>query len=643
MSAGFTVIKYGSVMLFNVVTDEVNQTPVFDESNTDLMYVKTIIRGTGVVTGHNLYDSAFRYNYDGTGTNYAGNATNAEISFRKQLPPRETFTMWLGCTGSPGTETTGGTQIFNVAAMPYSRVPPGPNGSSNISLVGYDLQNGPRCNDFKLDHLAGNETFRVAFEFELNHLECPGTTSSGATSYGVLSNRWSCNDAIDSNLQVVRTYTGTLVCASQNINAQSFRWLCIPQLQPLMRIDGMNFQVTPDGLKLNWTVVHKEIASAAPYPARTWSVAHRESVQNGLKGVTTIDVDLTGDSLVDKSKLISLAFWIIYAKAFGATPDAIKAKANNGADFLKQFLVQSIEFVDYIGDTNRISARASIQRLNNVDNDITVSFALLGKPLQSTDLPTSTPTYNQSLSWGAYAGQTPEWQGPAKLAGIFACYLQNPCTSSGGYPPAVAQSGQTKPANAPDQNATALLSNPEVDIPTVTIVDNITFQPPWASPYAAAAMYTFWQIDNLYKTTKMRAALPTGNATSGPNYNDSCVVIQVSNPQARRILRVSAERVGSEPELPDPDNLPLFPLPAGSGSGGGRQIVQTCLAAKIRPGTPQVSPLGQLIKRVDAEYLIALSRAPNAGEQLALGNDKWTSFGNQATDPSGALTNSNWS
>lgn len=189
---------------------------------------------------------------------------------------------------------------------------------------------------------------------------------------------------------------------------------------------------------------------------------------------------------------------------------------------------------------------------------------------------------------------------------------------------------------APDEN-------PEAIPATVTIVDDIGDYPDYYSVSQESFLYTYWKIDNLYKTRGMKVQMPIANAPEEglPNYAPTSAIVTLSGPQTIRIIRVTAERMGTDPEFPDPNNLPQFPLPTGLSPSQG--IAQTFLKSKILPGTPEITVLGQKLYRASAEYYIALSRAPNPGEQLALGNDRWTNFGDQATSISGALTNSDWS
>lgn len=696
MAAGYTIVQYGDLTMYRVTTEEVNQEQVFDESRTDQIYVKTTITVTGYVHGYNGSSGSFgvpawlyQMQADGTANKYDGSAALAEKQFRARLSPRQRFRMYTGCLEIGMDQFPNGSILFDIQPAPLSMIPaPGdgagvPNGedeeeeseeenitvedTGNISLAGIDLNNGPRNLTFRIVQIAGDNLFKVSATFELCHLEC---VCEGCTNtFGVLSNRWSCVDDIDTDLQTTRTYSGTLVVASANLSVNSLRWLTIPPLQPLMRIKSMNFNVSTDGLKLNWMVVHEEVAASAPWPARTWSVTQTEEQLNGMTQWSYVDVDLTGDSVVNKKELITLAYWIIFAKFYGKTPLQIQALIDGGQSFLTDHcIVHSISITDYIGQKNRITAKAKAQRFvfavpvergaNPFDRQFLIDQAMagnamapaaglapgfdsLGVPLTSDNFPDSfrdnPPPYKQNYSWGAYEGQTPELEGPAQLAGVFGCFLQNPCNDIHGmYKP---NTPIRNPSGAPDQNATVLEEQPQMFPVVVSVSDELPELAPYYSDSQEEAMYIFWQIDNLYKNNKLKAQMPIAAPEDDP-YAATSSFVTLGGPQGKRIIRVSGERVGKWPEFPDPDDLPEFPL--ASNLPESARILQTCLRFKIKPGTPMVNPLGQLLYRADAEYVLGLSRAPLPDEQLALGNDKWNILGNQSTSPGAELTNSDW-
>lgn len=707
MAAGYTIVQYGDLKMYRCVTTYEHR-PKFDETNTDFLYQITTVSVEGFIHGHSEWQ--YQMVSDGTGATYAGLASDQSKAFRMRLQPRQRLRVWMGCSmtgSSAGGNLVDGTIYIDVEAMPLGIVPaPGqlagvPNeedeeeeeeveednesGESgeegNVYLDGFDLNNGPKNLEFNITQVAGNEVFRVTAKFEICHLECP--CEECTNTYGVLSNRWSIVDVLDVDMQVTRTYTGTLVVASQNINAQSFRWMTAPPLQPLMRIDSMSFNVSADGLKLNWMVVHKEIASSAPWPARTWSVQHTEEQVDGMTKFAHVDVDLTAMSKVNKADLITLALWIIYAKIYGRTPKQLRdMNQANPAQFISitsQNFLKSISITDYIGDKNRISARAKAQRLIQIkpagDGAIVVAAAIaaaaaggaglaaagdvfsdtLGVAITQDNLPNDQddqpPPYQQHWSWGGYPNQTPEFEGPAVLAGIFSCYLQDACNDA--HTLYRAGSPKNNPSNSPDQNATELSNQPQVVPIDLTIVPNDTIPSPFYSENDGATddngshpIYTFWQIENLYSKNSLRAQMPIANVPQygQPNFSPTSTIITLAGTQAKRRVRVSAERAGGEPEFCDPDNFPEFFPPdvmAYLGYYDGQQIQQAALRSKVNISRT-TTVLGQLLYRADAVYLLAMSRPVNPGEPLPLGNDKWSSLGNQSTSVDGEITNSDW-
>jgi hypothetical protein len=361
-----------------------------------------------------------------------------------------------------------------------------------------------------------------------------------------------------------------------------------------------------------------------------------------MKVIGTVEVDLTGDDVVDKGQLITLAYWIIYAKLLWNTPPAFSSLDQNVKN---QFFLKSVAFTDHIGDVNRISAKAVVQRKQSTQNAMTIAMGNLGKPIDSSQLPTpvgNAPTYQQTLSWGAYAGQTPEWDSPATLAGIFSCYLQDPCSQQ----KSIYTATQSSPGNGPNQNRVTLPgTQPSSGTITVNVAPITLAVQPWLSVGDQQAIYTYWRIDNLYKTRSMNVQMPIASPVGGTqNYAATSMFITLSGGQSIRIVRIAAERLGQEPQFPSPYNIPANPLPSVGSyyNGNSTQITQTVLRFTVAPGTPEVTATGQLLYRATAEYILGLSRPPNPGEQLALGNDRWTNSGPQNTASAGTLTNSDW-
>ena len=696
MSSGYTTVIYGNVKFFRCTTRVVEQKPQFDPSGTDLLYMRTKVEISGFLNGHSIAESAYQLTSDGTTIEQTelGYASVRESQIRRQLGPRQTFTMKVGDSVGDGS---GGQILIYCKPAPATMVPPPNPGNTRVSpnqpgvvLSDIDLNNGPRCLDFSITQLTGNETYSISAVFEICQLECDLFGNVPNNKFGILSNRWSCIDTLDHNLQTTRTYAGHLVLASANLNAQQLRWIVLPPIVQMMRRDKMEIQISTDGLTMNWSVTDVEIAQSAPYPARKWQVTHTVGGAIAFMGRNTISVELEGDSNVNKGDLIDLAMYIITAKLFGVVPPNLLGGGLPDA-FWRQQTVESLQVVDMIGDVNKIMATATcLSTPLSVDNKLMIpKFTQnFGKPLTDADvrIPSAaiaTPPrqpYDRSYSWGGYANDTPPYASPAAtITQIFLSYLQNPCTDTHA---SYFRGGTGGPVNGNlDTNDLNFGSNPPFPPPNVPysaqIQDSIDPLPTPNSLLSTSqtnASYTHWTIDNLYRTTAMRVAMPIAagvialptdrNALDvyapAVNFAPATSVCQLAPPQTTRTLRVSAERLGQEPEFPDPDTfLSQFPMNPSTTVGYNSyewpgidpRIYQYVLDHTIRPGTPTTTISGQKIYRADAEYIFALSRKPNPKEQLALGTDMWSTINNIIagtsvrtlfSDAGSYLTNSDW-
>lgn len=745
MTMGFTTIVYGAVSIFRCTTHGISQEPVKDDSGTNLLYQKTTVSISGYLNGRKLQlrpsadPSVLVQTYPLTDVaspvrgpaipDPMGNASAREQQIRRMLGPRQQFTMLVGDINGDGTS---GNPLISCGPCPASMIPGAtfapPVGSTsvppspsvgNINLSDLDLHNGPWCTDFKITQVAGDELYSVEATFEICQLECDVNGNVPGNDYGILSNRWTWHDSLDANLRTKRVYAGHLKLASASINANQLRTLVLPPLAQMFRRESIDVDASEDGLTMNWTVTDVEVSMSCPWPARTWDVTHTQGgaaqTQISFMGLNSVEVNLTADVNTNKSDLIELALYIITAKIFGCTPPQLNQPIpGQPLPFWSQAVVKQLEFVDYIGDEIRLSARATVQivpadlvdqNANPLNFTIGTIAARFGTPIGSADVNTSAlqksgmivgqsprPSYDRSFSWGGYANDTIQYASPAaNVANIFVNYMQNPCDDN--HFTAPGRSTGRRYANLPDIDRNLQIANTGVGAPSqqpttsniavYPVIDPLVIPNPLLSVSQGTAAYTRWQLENIYSTKTMRVQCPiarnpiqyqqgTQGGTPiylGDNYYPTSSIGFLSGGQCKRILRVSAERVGQEPQFPDPDMLPMFTVPISQGNqlggfgpaenyAGGIQIFQFCLRKRVRPSTPILTITGQYLYRADAEYLIAMSRPPNPGEQLDLGNDMWsvgrtdlngnlvTDINNpwyQTTSPQGLLTSADWS
>lgn len=679
MSQGYTTTRYGNVTIYRCTTQRYIQEPVFDTSGTDLLYQKHTITVTGFLSGNQAgtigsSGATFQYNLtsDGTGVNPQGLANVRHLQIRRQLPPRQPFSITVG---DPVGDGTGGFVWLSALPAPTNMIPNVTGQisfSGNLSLSNLDLNNGPICTSFVVTRVTGNEMFEVEATFEICKIECDINGNVPNNNSGILNNRWSCNDSYDALLRTTRTYAGELVLASNNLIAQQYRWIVVPPLMPMFRRDGMSFFVSEDGLHLSWTCTDTEIAQAAPYPARRWEVSHKLYGNNGIMGVSSVRVQLWGDSNVNKADLIEAGLYAVTSKMFGYTPPQINDPAFAPPDspgFWSQFLVEDFELEDSSVDENSIIISMRVRKTLGGNQAILATVAdvaqKFGVPFKPADFTTSAYTrdnrlaYDRSLSWGAFPGDKTPYQSPAaSIVGIFATYLQTPCNDLH----ATFLQGQGAGSSIDNRSASDLNGLPYTPnaIPyTATIRASnapVIIQNPYASASHKKNAYVLWQTDNIYRTRTTRVQMPISrsnlsapgpNTIVNPGYSPSSAIVKLAGFQTVRRVRVKAMRIGAEPEFPSPDDassFPDFPGPPGTtgGSGTPTALTQTFLRQKIRIGTPTLSPFGQKLYRAEAEYVFGLSRAPNPGEQLAIGNDMDKVFGPQNTDSSGTISNSSW-
>lgn len=620
--SGQTIVRYGDVILYRCLTRLIEQHPVFDATGTNLKSWRFVVHLTGFIHGWPL--ACAQHDVNGAALTSA-NAAAAHRQARWRLQPRQPFTMAVGCLG----DLASGQVIL--AAEPM--VADSPADLEN-GLGGFDVSDGPRCLRFDVSHISADQIFRVEAAFEIHRVQCHDLDTAEDNSSGILSHRWSCTDGLDANLRATRQYRGRLELATSRFSPHWFRSLVLPPLQPGMRRDQMLFTAAEDGRSLHYEILDQEIAIAAPAPARRWSVEHTEQSlgHSPLQSHSQIMVTLEGDSQVDKGKLILLAIYVITAKLTGALPGQTPPDGT-------PVVLRDLTITDYTGDLNAIRATATAERLAQVvqhdpetagQRGIYLSTDGFQKIIAPEDLPSWSASYDPRLSASAREGEVPEYQGPIALTGILRCYLQTPCNDSHGINNGVnslVSDWNGVPASGPVTAIQAVIV-PEIPAQEVT----------YYSASHRSAMYTTYQMESIYKTRYLRAALPIASAASpvSPDTSDSCVVVSVGRPQARRIVRIAAERVGDWPEFPDPETMDSGQ--ANAGGSGSPPITQTLLSYRLMGGTRTRTCNGEDLYRARFEAIYALSRAPSPNELLKIGWNRWSS--DPFTTTSEVLTNS---
>ncbi len=624
MPNGQTIIKYGDVRLYRCV-HAVEQRANYDSGNSVKSW-QFIVRGTGYVHGF-AYACKYAEVITEPPLDPPTSAATGMQQIRWRLKPRQDFGLAVGCTS---TDYSSGQILLTADAMTSVTNPL--TDLQEFGLSGYDVTDGPKCLQFDTVHVSGNNIFKVNFAFEINIVICDDDSLSDGNTNGVVSHRWAATDSIDHNKRTVRTYRGLLEIATSQFCPHWFRYLVVPPLQPGMRRDHMDFTAAEDGRHLQYTITDTEIAFAAPAPATKWEVQHTETTLNndGLKVVSSVGVDLEGESQCDPGQLILIGLYVVSAKLAGVRP----GQPTTGSIFFNDISITVVT-----GDVNRVHVQASCWRPAVDIGGIGLANRAQGfnTPIEASDLPAFSANYDAALSTDARFGEFTRYEGGISLAGIFRCYLQTSCQSGGGI--ASHQNGVNDnlfPADYP-KTETTLRVVPDLETDAV----------PYYSDAQNAATYTTHQIESTYRTRSNRVALPIANGptVNSPDLRDSVAVATIAGSVCERVVRIMSERVGDWPEMPNSETMDGLPDTPGSGYAtsylsGYPPIPQKMLTSALRGRGITKSTGGTDLYHAEWESVYALLRAPTGPEIVKLGINKWQTGNGTISTP--ALTNSTY-
>lgn len=613
-----TTITYGNVTIGNVLTSVVEQVPQYDASGTDLQFWRYTVSVVGFLQssyapgGLNCQRSIVR-DANGTdiGTNPAADAVTVQIGARSSLPPRRPFRM----------EVDGSVMLAVDPLSEGQALEPQTGRAGGLSR--WDVDHGPKCPRFSVVQIAARNVFRVEATFEVCLVECDVNGSATGNTKGVLSHRWSSQDSMDVNKRVTRSYSGTLR-TSGHVNPHMFRSMVVPPLQPFLRREQMQFVASEDGKSLQYSITDQEVAVGAPLPLTRWDIQHTESLDEAMAGRGELLVTMEGDSNADKSRMLEIGFWLLYGQLFRSTP---RNAFQQGVE--PTTILERISVVDYIGDAQRLSLQATVRRVPtavDANGDLPVGSFRVNAivPVTAARLPgfagnPNDPTpgndanagnlYDRRKNPGNRYGETPFIEGPVQLVGLFVAYLQSPCSDD----------HKTVPDDyeIPANTNTATSNEPQV-VPVIVVPSLPSGSTnPIASQSHQASMYTHYRMVSMPTETPMVSAMPIAQApyTGGGVPGDATRIVNLAETQARRRVRIIAERIGEWPEMPDAATLPGF--------DGATGITQTLLKAKRSFENPDITAMGQTLYRTRFDAVYALSRAPQKSEPIPVGRSPW--------------------
>ncbi len=582
--AGQTVITYGRVKFYHCSTRRFEQVEIRDPSGADTLYTQYTVSIEGFTHG--------KGNVTGIRSEPIEPSAPEQFVVAGQVLalPRQDFEMRMGASEAG---TAGVVLLAAKTADPAGQI-----------LNDRDVNNGPRCTSFRTTHVVADELFQVEATFEICLPNCVRNNSNLSR---VLSNKWSVTDSINADRYTTRVYAGRLRINSGTVNPNSFRGLVVPTLVPGMKREEMIFEATADGLWLNYTITDKEAPFAAPAPATSWDIFHTEHSGDALKASGEISITLTADRYVNKKQLIALGLKILNDKLRGIR-NAGDIEANRQQP---QHVVDHIAVSDFISDSSpaRVTITARVTHvLNGQQEGFDQNIIFQGRKLGALIDNRLITGYDPRFSRDGRPGETPQLEGPVPLVGAFVTYLQHACSPDGHD----ICSGDTLLLSPP----VAECPGPNIEVRVVPELTDVTA--PYHHESNQEGFYTAYQGESRYETPEHRAAMPIaddGGGSSGGGgggERDTVAIVRLAPASTNRILRMSAARVGKEPELPEAvDEYQEGPT---------RYVL---MRRVILPRIPTRTSDGHRLYAVDAEYHYAATRPAKARDRLRIGVNPW--------------------
>lgn len=630
-----TVLRYGDIYITNCLTKEFDQEPVYDDSGTDLLYHKFTISVVGYVHGSSVVIG--NTNEDGSEKNVGPAILNAgsipvprsgaainETAVRAALNhPRQAFRL---ATGVESDSLLGGETLLE--CYPASNNDPADANDANL----IDVNNGPQPRGLRITNISNNNVFRVEYRIEICKLEC-ATNGSNGNGTGVLSNRWSLVEDVDDNFYTTRTIQGRLRIATSRVNALDFRAYVVPKLHRGFRRQSMRFEVSANGLTLDYTIIDRETAFTPPYPATSWAMRHTETTGNGMVSTGEVHVRLGGARDTEKQALISVAAAIIDSKLFGGK--------NVNKEVKQTHFIEQLMITDFYGDhENGVEAYCRVRhngdpKQENPDLAILIGDRLhvIGKPLDKLALPGiaayNIGPYDSTVAMDPFVNLGTR-DGALFLADSFASHLQSACgvrthNYNQGIAPKNPLDDQIEELRAPDPQAIQ-----------VEVYQSTTNPPAYIEPRnddQFSAIYTHYRYESKYEELKNKIHLPVAKSnqpSNNPNQQPSkktSIVVAVGPSMLRRVVRISAERIGAPPLLP-----PAIDIPDTVNTTNPNN--QTLLRHVNVPEQPELTADDNWLYRFEAQYEYALDRPLESGESLHTGLIPWLTADAQNTLPS---------
>lgn len=597
-----TDVYYNGVWMHNVLTREWRQEVEYDESGTDaifsrfylefdgLIHLQTALTISGGSTGGGAPPlSPLNPSPVYTASSAPVPAENATQLYRQiqacLWEPRQLLTVWFGGN----------------LALRALHVDAGTDPDC-------DVDNGPKPKLISLTQVVGNTLFRVRFAIEVAKVECCSDVGSSEFQLAqppelVLSNRWSIAETMDDNFYVTRTVRGKIrTSQSMSANLFSLKPAIMPTLEAGFKRAVIDFEVLPNGLEADYTVVDRQVHTAAPFPATKISGHFVESTQMATMRFSELHVRLEAPPNVDKRVLMQRCAQI-----------AVVRLGNNGSLASATGYPEEVAFVEEIGELNAIELRIRMNKTAGSDTNNgsflgNLPMGTFGLPLQLPGTPTNYDPAVSPVPWfygytsGSNSPRDPtDPSNPAVILYAMRCFLQTPCDANHQMAQLTGLIGGTLATQKPSSSDVVSSVTTVQSLPSFTGSSQV-------NESATQAVYRYYHYSSCYKIRRLKVGLPVAGDITNLT-DDATKFVSLGRPQAVRVITVDGERVGQPPNMPAPDETYTDGAITGNLLDHHVEGFPTQLTAD---GT-------QRVYRLRGYYVYGLNRSPLASESLLLG------------------------
>jgi len=540
---------YNGVVLRDCEIQSFDQTIIRDLSNTDNLYSRFVV--TVASTLHHGLNAPL--NSIDPGPDSEGAIVYQTVLRHHQLElklKRARQDFWLVVGGQSDDADTAPSRDLSILVAagniddgPFPDHPSFPGATTVPRLYVIDCENGPHPVNIQVEQIYGGRALRVIATFKICRLICDTYFESGEPppnptitkpSQWILNNRWELTENKGSDWNTQRILSGTLRTIHADIFAQNYRALCIPPLLRGYKRADQSFASDATNTILKYRITDIQEHASPPPPAIRWEGVHTETLtKQGANQVAEINVTLIGPPGVNKADLIAACGKVITSRIYGPV------RKTPGSH---QSLLRHLSITDYFGEP-KITMRANISYhiKDQTTNPLWFTMRVAQMAME----------LNDTLGIDGYhplIHPVPLVYDSTTPTGIFACYLQDPCSiwhSIGGQVP------ESKANERPVVQSTG--SRPDGrDYPAQILepTKNESNQYQNDERYDIFKFpYTYYDMSTEYEISNGKMHLPYAG-TPEPG-EPSSTVLQVHNGISRRHVLIDAVRLEKLPVIPE--------------------------------------------------------------------------------------------